>query len=185
MASVLGIDAAWTDGITPAELRSYAPIRTNGWKCVALAHPATMLSSQLPAMTISITMSDGTSVRKAGTRNQSACYGLQNNSSAGSESRSSRLICPYREYADRWAEGSRQSHLQKNSGGTDAVHILRVPLGRELSQTNYEKSLASLGYRLAVSEPDTCTVMEAYPHPALLRLLQRTYRVPYKVDRAR
>ena len=47
------------------------------------------------------------------------------------------------------------------------------------------ESLASLSYRLAVSEPDTCTVIEVYPHPALLRLLQRTYRVPYKVDRAR
>ena len=43
------------------------------------------------------------------------------------------------------------------------------------------ESLAGLGYRLAVSEPDTYTVIEVYPHPALLCLLERTYRVPYKV----
>ena len=43
------------------------------------------------------------------------------------------------------------------------------------------KSLAGLGYRLAVSEREASAVIEVYPHPALLRLLQRTYRVPYKV----
>ena len=47
------------------------------------------------------------------------------------------------------------------------------------------ESLAGLGYRLAVSEPAASTVLEVYPHPALLCLLDRDYRVKYKVDKTR
>ena len=41
-----------------------------------------------------------------------------------------------------------------------------------------------LGYRLEVSEPGEYTVIEVYPHPALLSLLGRNYRIPYKVSRS-
>ena len=44
--------------------------------------------------------------------------------------------------------------------------------------------LDELGYRLEVSKPDEDTSIEAYPHPAVLSLLDRDYRVPYKVSRS-
>jgi len=55
------------------------------------------------------------------------------------------------------------------------------PLGRELMGT-----LARLGYPLmttAQADSPTYTI-EVYPHPALLTLLGRDYRVPYKVGKS-
>lgn len=50
--------------------------------------------------------------------------------------------------------------------------------------------LADLGYPLAVNRPDGAPLeypatIEVYPHPALLCLLNRDYRLPYKVGKSR
>ena len=57
------------------------------------------------------------------------------------------------------------------------------PLGARLT-----KAFLSLGYPVATTEtPPTAShrVLEVYPHPALLALLRREQRVPYKVANAR
>ena len=49
------------------------------------------------------------------------------------------------------------------------------------------KELSALSYKLAVDRSNATdrvdSVIEVYPHPALLRLLDRDFRVPYKVSR--
>ena len=45
--------------------------------------------------------------------------------------------------------------------------------------------LTALGYQLEVARPHEGTVIEVYPHPALLTLLDRDFRVPYKVSKSR
>jgi predicted RNase H-like nuclease len=57
------------------------------------------------------------------------------------------------------------------------------PLGASISQQFMEA-----GYTIATTSDSAGTSMrllEVYPHPALLTLLQRRYRVPYKVRKAR
>lgn len=51
--------------------------------------------------------------------------------------------------------------------------------------TNLLNGLLDCGYKLAVDHTAdrTNTIIEVYPHPALLDLLQRGFRVPYKVQR--
>ncbi len=48
---------------------------------------------------------------------------------------------------------------------------------------DFHRSLSRLGYSLAVRGQRTDSLIEVYPAPALLRLLGRDYRVPYKVTR--
>ena len=48
---------------------------------------------------------------------------------------------------------------------------------------DFYRSLSRLGYRLAVNRPVAHALIEVYPAPALLCLLGRDYRVPYKVSR--
>ncbi len=48
---------------------------------------------------------------------------------------------------------------------------------------DFHRSLSRLGYRLAVNRPGADTLIEVYPAPALLCLLGRDYRVPYKIAR--
>lgn len=57
------------------------------------------------------------------------------------------------------------------------------PLGAKLSE-----EIASNGFPIATAATAVATrgrLVEVYPHPALLSLLQRNYRVPYKVSNAR
>ncbi len=54
--------------------------------------------------------------------------------------------------------------------------------------TNIANQLCNAGYPLATAIHSPGTLMrtiEVYPHPALLRLLNRDYRVPYKVAKSR
>ena len=50
---------------------------------------------------------------------------------------------------------------------------------------DFRQTLSGLGYRLAVNRPTADSLIEVYPAPALLRLMDCDYRVPYKVARTR
>ena len=176
MASVLGIDAAWT-AHNPSGV---ALVRTNPdqrWECVALA----------PSYDAFVSVADGNSVR-------------WDERPTGGKPEPERLLGA----AEQLLGGERVTVVSVDMPLSTAPITERRAADRAISREfgrygcgthtpsddrpgalsdQLRESLASLGYRLAVSEPDTCTVIEVYPHPALLCLLQRTWRVPYSVDR--
>ena len=176
MTSVLGIDAAWT-AHNPSGV---ALVRTNPdqrWECVALA----------PSYDAFVEIAGGNTVRwderpKGGNpeperllRAAEQRLGGERVTVVSVDMPISRAPITRRREADKAISRA----FGRNGCGTHTPNATRP--GAISAQLR--ESLASLGYTLAVSEPDTCTVIEVYPHPALLRLLQRTYRVPYKVDR--
>lgn len=68
--------------------------------------------------------------------------------------------------------------------GTHSPNLTRPgPIGQRLTDR-----FADLGYPVATTDTGaghTPVLLEVYPHPALLTLLDRPYRVPYKISRAR
>ena len=176
MASVLGIDAAWT-ARNPSGV---ALVRTNPdqrWKCVALA----------PSYDAFVAVAECNTVRR-------------DERPRGGNPEPERLLWA----AKQLLGGERVTVVSVDMPISRVPIVGRREADRAISREfgryrcgaytpsatrpgaisdQLRKSLASLGYRLAVSEPDTCTVMEAYPHPALLCLLQREHRVPYKVGK--
>ncbi len=178
MTSVLGIDAAWTDR-NPSGV---ALVRTNpnqGWECVALA----------PSYDAFVALAECNPVRwderpAGGKPEPERLLGAAEQLLGGERVTVVSVDMPLstapiteRRAADR----AISREFGGNGCGTHTPNATRPGVISE----ELRESLTSLGYRLAVSEPDTCTVIEVYPHPALLCLLQRTWRVPYKVDRSR
>ena len=177
MTSVLGIDAAWSD----EKPSGVALIRTRSdgcWECVKLA----------PSYDSFIGIADGNDVRCDEPKIQ------------GSRPDPKRLLGA----AKRLLDGERVSVVSVDmplsnvpiTGRRESDNAISREFGGKGCGTHspssarpgkisdqLRKALANLGYRLAVSEPATDTVIEAYPHPALLHLLDRDYRVPYKVSK--
>ena len=61
------------------------------------------------------------------------------------------------------------------------------PTGQRLREFSVRmtEGFGEQGYQLEVANPRDCTVIEVYPHPALLTLLEADYRLAYKVSRSR
>ena len=179
MTSVLGIDAAWSDG-NPSGV---ALIRTGldgCWECVKLA----------PSYDSFIGIADGNEVKWDEPKIQ------------GSRPHPKRLL----RAAEQLLGGERVSVISvdmplsekritrrraSDNAISSAFGAMKCgthspsctspgKISRELLQ-----SLNSLGYQLAVTEKAAYKVIEVYPHPALLSLLDRDCRVPYKVDKTR
>ena len=177
MTSVLGIDSAWSD----AKPSGVALIRTRSdghWEYVKLA----------PSYDLFIGIADGND------------FSWDKPKIQGSRLDPKRLLGA----AERILDGERVSVVSVD------MPLSNVPINKRRESDNaisrkfggmgcgthspsstrpgivshqLRKALADLGYRLAVSKPATDTVIEVYPHPALLRLLDRDYRIPYKVGK--
>ena len=179
MPSVLGIDAAWSD----SEPSGVALIRTRSdgcWECVELA----------PSYDSFIGIADGNEVKWDEPKIQ------------GSRPHPKRLL----RAAEQLLGGKRVSVISVDMPLSEKRITRRRESDNAISREfggkgcgthspssarpgkisdQLRKSLANLGYELAVNEPASDTVIEVYPHPALLHLLDRDYRVPYKVDKTR
>jgi predicted RNase H-like nuclease len=100
-----------------------------------------------------------------------------------------RIVAVDMPFSKRSIVGRRSAdrHISRVFGGagcsTHSPNSLRPgALGRKL-----QSDLLLEGFPLATvgsSDSDSPCTIEVYPHPALLELLQREYRVPYKVSRA-
>ena len=179
MPSVLGIDAAWSD----SEPSGVALIRTRSdgcWECVKLA----------PSYDSFIGVAEGNDFKWIGGKIQ------------GSRPDPKRLLGA----AKRLLGGERVSVVSVDmplssvpiTGRRESDNAISREFGGKGCGTHspssarpgkisdqLRKSLANLGYELAVNEPASDTVIEVYPHPALPHLLDRDYRVPYKVGKTR
>ena len=179
MTSVLGIDAAWSDG-NPSGV---ALIRTGldgCWECVKLA----------PSYDSFIGIADGNEVKWDEPKIQ------------GSRPHPKRLL----RAAEQLLGGERVSvisvdmpllsvpitgrrecdnAISREFGGRGCSTHSPTSDGLKRTSRQLRESLECLGYSLSVSRQGTCadTVIEVYPHPALLFLLDRGYRVPYKANR--
>ena len=178
MASVLGIDAAWTD-LNPSGV---ALVRTNpnqGWECVALA----------PSYDAFVALAECNPVRwderpRGGNPKPECLIGAAEELLCGQRVTVVSVDMPLSNTpitGRRAADREISTEFGRYGCGTHTPSATRPG---ELSE-KLQKSLAGLGYRLAVSEREASAVIEVYPHPALLRLLRLEYRVPYKVDRSR
>ena len=178
MSAILGIDAAWTAG-EPSGVALIRTTQEGSWECVELA-------SSYDAF---IESAGGYAVR-------------WDERPKGGSLEPDRLL----RAAKQLLKGERVTavsidmplSLEPITGRRTADDAISKAFGAKGCSTHtpsstrpgaisdgLRKSLAGLGYRLAVSKPGAATVIEVYPHPALLCLLDRDYRVPYKVGKSR
>lgn len=179
MPSVLGVDAAWSD----SEPSGVALIRTRSdgcWECVELA----------PSYDSFIGIADGNDFQWIGGKIQGSrpdpkC--LLGAAERLLDHERVSIVSVDMPLSSEPITGRRKADnaISRKFGGKGCgTHSPSSARPGKISD-QLRKSLASLGYRHAVSEPTTDTVIEAYPHPALLHLLDRDYRVPYKVGKTR
>ena len=178
MTIIMGIDAAWTEG-DPSGVGLISK-QEGAWRCLAVA----------PSYSAFLDLADARSVDWG-----SRCYGeiprvneLLEAASAISRKTvdivvldmpvSTKAItgrryaddCVSREFGSRWCSAHTPSQVRPGA------------LGVRLTE-----ELAGLGYPLATAETSVATMrrlVEVYPHPALLSLLDRQMRVPYKVSKS-
>ena len=174
MTSVLGIDAAWT-ARNPSGV---ALVRTNpnqGWECVALApsYDAFVALSECNPVQWDERPSGGKPKPKRLLKATEKLLCGQQVTVVSVDMPLSNTPITGRRAADR----AISREFGRNWCGAHSPSATRPGTVSD----RLRESLASLGYRLAVSEREASAVIEVYPHPALLRLLQRERRVPYKV----
>ena len=179
MKSVLGIDAAWV-AKNPSGVALTRADSEGRWECVALA----------PSYDSFIALADGNPVR----------WGEK---PRGGQPEPERLL----QAAEQILGGQPVTVVSVDMPISNEPIIRRRQCDRDISvafgangcgthtpnpnspgavSDQLRASLADLGYELAVGKPPRDrVVIEVYPHPALLRLLNRNYRVRYKVSRAR
>ena len=178
MSAILGIDAAWTSD-EPSGVALIRTTQEGSWECVKFA----------PSYDAFIESAGGNAVRWDERRK-------------GQSPEPDRLL----RAAKRLLNGERVTvvsidmpmSLEPITGRRTADNAISKAFGAKGCSTHtpsstrpgaisdrLRKSLAGLGYRLAVSKPDAPTVIEVYPHPALLCLSDRDYRVPYKAGRSK
>ena len=178
MASILGIDAAWT----ATEPSGVTLIRTNPddgrWECVALA----------PSYNSFIETARGNPVQwlerpSAGQPDVRRLLKAAERHLGGERVSVISVDVPLskvRITGRRKADNDISKKFGANGCGTHSPNDTRPGV---ISETLLNE-LVALGYNLAVnysnaSDPGN-SVIEVYPHPALLRLLNRDFRVPYK-----
>jgi len=178
--TILAIDAAWTasqpSGVALVQQRG------NGWRCIALA----------PSYQSFMEMTAATAIDWAVTRFPGSEPDISRLLEAAGElaGRSVDLVTldmpvarsPFitrreadravsREFSSRWCAAHSPTPARPG------------PLGARISD-----ALSAAGYELATTataSPGGRQFLEVYPHPALLSLLRRPRRVPYKVSKSR
>ena len=178
MTSVLGIDAAWTAG-EPSGVALIHAGSDRRWECVALA----------PSYDSFIGIADGNPVRwdqppKAGCPEPKRLLTAAERLLGGERVTVVSVDMPMSHERIAGRREADRAISRKFGRMGCSTHSPSVTRPGAISECLLE-SLDVLGYRLAVSEPDASTVVEVYPHPALLCLLDRDYRVPYKVGKSR
>jgi predicted RNase H-like nuclease len=181
MTVVLGIDAAWT----AAEPSGVAVVASDGaghWRCVALA----------PSYQAFVELASGTPVNWTQPKFR------------GSEPDVAQLIAAAQQLAQqrvdvvtvdmpiatlsidgrRAADSAISTRFGAQGCSAHTPNVRRPgPLGARIT-----RGFESVNFRVAtnVTPPGTLQrLVEVYPHPALLALLQRGYRVPYKIAKSK
>lgn len=178
MTTVLGLDAAWT-AHEPSGVALVAAAPT-GWKCLVVA----------PSYQAFLDFASGRPIdwesRPTGTEPDAKALLKAAATIAGWRTDVVAIDMPVstrpilgrrladeavsREFGDRWCSTHTPSRARPG------------PIGSNLTRV-----LCSLGYRVATRTTPQGTrsrLVEVYPHPALLALLDRPKRVPYKVSKA-
>ena len=171
-ACVLGIDAAWT-AHQPSGIALVQNTAT-GWSCMAIA----------PSYEAFIAQASG-QVKATGSRPDPAALLLASKQFAGSDVSCVSVDMPL---ATKPITGRRAADTAISSHfGTRgcAVHSPSAERPSAIAD-QLRADFTSLGIPLQTSnaDPSTPTLIECYPHVALLALLKRDYRVPYKVSRS-
>jgi predicted RNase H-like nuclease len=179
MPTVLGIDAAWTAG----EPSGVALVQGQGaaWRCLAVApsydafvglargQPVEWTRAAFKGSAANVSQLIDASTRIAGTTVDIVALDMPVAIIPISARRCADNAISV-EFGSRWC--SAHTPNSRRPGG----------LGLDLST-----AFAELGYSLltrTTHAPGRC-LLEVYPHPALLSLLNRQRRVPYKVSKAR
>lgn len=180
MTTILGIDAAWTSteptGVALVQRKDF------GWRCLAVApsYDAFLDAARGSAVSWSAKAFRGCEpdvprlLEAAGTIAGEAVDLVAVDMPMATRPFSSRRECDdaiSAEFGARWCSAHSPNAARPGQ------------LGARLS-TAFERS----GYGLATTAPATLgdrRLIEVYPHPALLPLLRRDRRVPYKVGKSR
>lgn len=171
MSAILGIDAAWT----PHHPSGVALIRQTplgAWECVAVAPSYSSFIQK--AGTNACATASASFPALALIEAARALAGTEVVLIAADIPLSKKLIC-----ARRTADNGVSSVF---GGRGCAAHSPTVDRPGRLSD-EIRKSLESFGFKLAIKQADlkARSVIETYPHPALLSLMRASYRLPYKV----
>ena len=182
MTSVLGIDAAWTAG-NPSGVALVRFQPELGWECIAIApsYPAFISLAGEDAVGWAHPDNWGNPVR-GGVPEPALLLEAAELLSGEPVS----VVSVDMPLSNTPITGRRECDnvVSRNFGGKGCgTHSPINGRPGEIS-VQLRELLAGLGYRLEVSEPGEYTVIEVYPHPALLSLLGRNYRIPYKVSRS-
>lgn len=179
MTSILALDPAWTDH----EPSGVALLRESNdcWSCVGLA----------PSYEQFVRLGDGVPVNwmerpPGGLPDVDALIATARRLLGGSSPELVTIDMPVSLEAivGRRTADNEVSRVFGGKGcGTHSPHLARPgPIGQRLAER-----FANLGYPVATTGSEvgqTPALVEVYPHPALLALLDRPYRIPYKIGRA-
>lgn len=179
MAIVLGIDAAWTVK------------QPSGVALLDTHKPGAMCISATPSYDAFLALVNGEQInweaQHRGTEPPVTELLAASKALSGSAVDLIAIDMPVSKVAITGRREADQAVSREFGGRWCAAHTPNAnrpgPLGARLS-----KAFLSHGYPIATSETPVGTshhLLEVYPHPALLALLKREKRVPYKVSRAR
>lgn len=180
MATILALDAAWTatepSGIALVE---GGPV---GWRCVALAPSYDEFFAQAEGKATDWSSKAFGGTQPDGPRLLGAAQSL-----AGEPADLITLDMPVATLpfsSRRVADGMISVEFGSRWCSVHTPNAVRPgPLGARLSS-----AIRASGYELATTATpaaETKRLVEVYPHPALLSLLKRAHRVPYKVGKSR
>ncbi len=178
MTTILGIDAAWTSA-QPSGLAVVVSDR-GGWRCAAVAPsyatflalaqgvPVDWLRRNFSGGVPNVGALLGAAAQLAGANVDLVAIDMPVSTSPINGRRAADDAVS-REFGGRWCSTHTPNRLRPGA------------LGKRLS-----KDFGSAGYRLATASGATHrkSLIEVYPHPALLSLLRRKQRVPYKISKA-
>jgi predicted RNase H-like nuclease len=174
---VLGIDAAWTvhgpSGVALVKRNA------EGWSCVALA----------PSYASFLALANGTAIdwstRAHGDRPDMAALLEAAERLAGRPVDLLAFDMPLSTEPVRSRRAADRQVSQQFGNRGCSVHS-PVPQRPGAIADHTRESLEQRGYalRTAMDQPGSGGVIEVYPHVALLALLNRHYRLPYKVSRS-
>ena len=178
--TILAIDAAWT--ATQPSGVALVQQRGSGWHCIALA-PSYLSFIELVAGIVpdwSINRFSGTQPNISSLLEVAEQLTGQPPDLVTLDMPIARTLFSTRRPADQAVSREFSSRW---CAANSPTAIRPGPLGARISET-----LSAGGYELATTAtlvPGAFQFLEVYPHPALLSLLQRPKRVPYKVSKSR
>ena len=174
---VLGIDAAWTDH-QPSGIALVQNTAT-GWSCLAVAPSYDNFLAQAAGQTLD------PSQKATGSRPDPDALLEASKQMAGAEVSCVSVDMPLATTpitSRRAADTSISSRFGPKGCAVHSPSAQRPGAIADQLRANF----TALGYSLHTSGSDRATpaLIECYPHVALLALLHRDYRVPYKVSRS-